>query len=49
MMEEVRHDKEWKRILVEILKKLKLIDDRWTGEIVIGINEGIIKFIRRSE
>jgi hypothetical protein len=39
----------WKKVLSETLKKLKIIDERWTGEITIGINEGGIRFIRRSE
>jgi hypothetical protein len=48
-MEEISFKKEWKRILVEVLKKLELIDERWTGEITIGINEGGVRFIRKSE
>ncbi len=48
-MTENRGDYCWKKLLVDVLKRLKLISDKWTGEITIGITEGGIKFIRRSE
>lgn len=42
-------DKDKKKLLIMVLVKLGLIPEGWTGEINIGINEGGIRFIRKSE
>jgi len=51
MQNETLKDKliEQKKLIAELLKKAGIINDKWTGEIIIGIGEGGIKFIRRSE
>ncbi|HBH62717.1 MAG TPA: hypothetical protein DDX85_13470 [Nitrospiraceae bacterium] len=39
----------WKRLLSETLRKLEVISDDWTGEISIGVQNGGIVFVRKSE
>jgi len=39
----------WKKLLSEALRKLEIIPDDWTGEITIGIQNGGIVFVRKSE
>jgi len=39
----------WKKLLSEALKKLEIIPDDWTGEIIIGLQNGGIVFVRKSE
>jgi hypothetical protein len=39
----------WKRLLSEALRKLEIIPDDWTGEITIGMQNGGIIFVRKSE
>lgn len=42
-------DKEWKKILAEFLKKLKVIRDDFTGKVEIDLNQGGIGSISRTE
>jgi len=39
----------WKKLLSETLRKLEIIPDDWTGEISIGLQNGGIVFVRKSE
>jgi len=39
----------WKKLLSEALRKLEIIPDDWTGEIIIGLQNGGIVFVRKSE
>jgi hypothetical protein len=39
----------WKKSLSEALRKLEIIPDGWTGEITIGMQNGGIIFVRKSE
>jgi len=39
----------WKKLLSGALRKLEIIPDDWTGEITIGIQNGGIVFVRKSE
>ena len=39
----------WKKLLSEALRKLDIIPDGWTGEITIGLQNGGIIFVRKSE
>lgn len=39
----------WKKALSEALRKLEITPDDWTGEITIGIQNGGIVFVRKSE
>jgi hypothetical protein len=41
--------KEMKKIIADILRQIKLIKDNYTGEITIGINDGGVTYIRKSE
>lgn len=38
-----------KRIIADTFKKVGLIDETYTGEVTVGINDGGIMFIRKSE
>lgn len=42
-------DISWKEVLKQALVKLGIIKDRFTGEITIGMTEGGVKFVRKSE
>lgn len=42
-------DISWKEVLKQAFVKLGLIKERFTGEITIGMTEGGIKFVRKSE
>ena len=42
-------DKEWKRLIIEILVKLKIIDAGFTGRIILNINQGGLSDIERVE
>ncbi len=39
----------WKKLLSEALRKLEIIPNDWTGEITIGVQNGGIVFVRKSE
>jgi hypothetical protein len=39
----------WKKLLSEALKKLEIIPDDWTGEITVGLQNGGVVFVRKSE
>jgi len=39
----------WKKLLSEALRKQEIIPDGWTGEITIGVQNGGIVFVRKSE
>jgi hypothetical protein len=39
----------WKKSLSEALRKLEITPDDWTGEITIGVQNGGIIFVRKSE
>lgn len=39
----------WKRLLTEVLKKLKLIADGWSGRITINVNDGNVGSIEKTE
>jgi len=41
--------KETKRVIAETLKQVNLIDDTYTGEVTVGLNNGGVMFIRKSE
>lgn len=41
--------KEMKRMIADILRQMELIKDNYTGEITIGINDGGVTYIRKSE
>jgi len=41
--------KEIKKVLAETLKRIKLVNDTYTGEVTLGINDGGITYIRKSE
>ena len=43
------NNKEWKKILAEFLKKLKIIRDDFTGKVDIDFNQGGIGSIQRTE
>ena len=38
-----------KKFIAEALKRSGLIPENWTGEITIGVNNGGVVFIRKSE
>lgn len=40
---------DWKKVLAEVLKRLGLIPENWTGEITIGMTNGGVTFVRKSE
>lgn len=42
-------DKEWKKILADFLKKLKIIREDFTGKIEVDLNQGGIGSIKRIE
>jgi hypothetical protein len=39
----------WKRLLTDLLKKLKIISEQWTGRITINVNDGNIGSIEKTE
>ncbi|MBI5664076.1 MAG: hypothetical protein HZC49_03140 [Nitrospirae bacterium] len=39
----------WKKLLAEALRKIEIVQDDWTGEITIGMQNGGIIFVRKSE
>ncbi len=41
--------KETKKIIADTFKQIGLIDETYTGEITIGITNGGVMFIRKSE
>ncbi len=41
--------KETKRVIAETLKQVGLIDEAYTGEVTVGLNNGGVMFIRKSE
>lgn len=41
--------KETKKIIAETLRQAGLIDETYTGEVTIGLNNGGVMFIRKSE
>ena len=41
--------KETKKVIAETLKQVKLIDETYTGEVTVGLNNGGVMFIRKSE
>lgn len=44
-----KNNKEWKKILAEFMKKIKVIRDDFTGKIEIDLNQGGIGSIKRTE
>lgn len=41
--------KDWKRLLVEVLKKLAIIKSDFTGKIELHMNEGGITCVNKTE
>lgn len=41
--------KETKKIITDTFRQLGLIDESYTGEVTIGLNDGGVMFIRKSE
>lgn len=41
--------KETKKALADSLKRIGLIDESYTGEVTVGITNGGVMFIRKSE
>ncbi|HEX9021656.1 MAG TPA: hypothetical protein VF903_10400, partial [Nitrospirota bacterium] len=41
--------KETKKIIAETLRQTGIIDEKYTGEVTVGINDGGVMFIRKSE
>ncbi len=41
--------KETKKIIAETFRQTGLIDESYSGEVTIGLNNGGVMFIRRSE
>lgn len=41
--------KETKQVLADMLRQVRLIDETYTGEVTIGLNNGGVMFIRKSE
>ncbi|SPQ00497.1 hypothetical protein NBG4_250029 [Candidatus Sulfobium mesophilum] len=38
-----------KKLIADLLKKIGIIDEHFSGELTIGFTDGSIKFIRKSE
>jgi len=38
-----------KRIIAETFRQIGLIDESYTGEVTVGLNDGGVLFIRKSE
>jgi hypothetical protein len=41
--------KEIKKILAETLKRINLVNDTYTGEVTLGLTDGGVTYIRKSE
>jgi len=39
----------WKKILIEVLTKIGIVGNNWSGEIVISINHGGVSWISKKE
>jgi len=41
--------KEIKKIIADMLKRIELVGEHYTGEVTLGINDGGVTYIRKSE